>query len=122
MVELPNPQTARMQMLLGTFASWLFALWLLGLPFFMSRPYFFGGLFISAVIWGGVLAISIALKCPVCGKGIAFAKQHPGLGPQLSALRRQFFPVEAVLGKVDIAVCPHCDTQLTVNMGAKSGI
>ena len=122
MVELPNPQTARMQMLLGAFASWLFTLWLVGLPFLMSRPYFLGGLFISAVIWGVALFISISLKCPVCGKSIAFAKQSSSLGPQWSALRRQFFPVEAVIGKVDMAVCPHCNTQLTVNMGAKSGI
>ncbi len=122
MVELPNPQTARVQMLLGAFASWFFALWLVGLPFLFSRPYFFGGLFISAAIWGVVLTISMALKCPHCGKSIAFAKQPPRLGPQWQVLRRQFFPVEAIIGKADTTVCPHCNTRLAINMGAKSGI
>jgi rRNA maturation protein Nop10 len=120
MVELPNPRTARVQALLGALASWVFVFWLVGLPFFASRPYLFIGLFASVVLWLVVIAISLTMKCPHCGKSIAIANRPQRLGPDWKAGRKQFFPIEAVMGKPCLVVCPHCGTSLSIDMGAKS--
>ena len=121
MTELPNPRTARVQALLAAFASWVFVLWLVGMPFLASRPYVFAGLFVSAIIWAGVIVISLSLKCPHCGKSIAIKTQSPPrLGPDWQAARKQFFPIEAFLGKATSIVCPHCGVQLSIALGAKS--
>jgi len=121
MVELPNPMTARVQALLAALASWVFVLWLVGLPFFASRPYFFAGFFASAFLWLVVIGVSLTMRCPHCGKSIAFANKPQRLGPDWKAGRKQFFPIEAVMGKPSLVVCPHCGTNLSVDVGAKSG-
>jgi DNA-directed RNA polymerase subunit RPC12/RpoP len=113
----------RLQLLLTALASWVFLLWVLGLPFFFSKNYFYVGLFFSACAWTVVIAISLLLKCPQCKKNIVFETKQPTprLSPDWKALRKQFLPIEAVFGKDTVIVCPHCGTYYSVTKGLKSG-
>jgi len=117
--ELLNPKTIRLQSLLAAIASWVFLLWVLGLPFFFSKIYFFVGLFVSACTWGVAIAVSLLLKCPQCSKHIMFETKQPAprLGPDWAALRKQFLPFEAASGKTMLITCPHCGTQFSVPKG-----
>jgi uncharacterized protein YbaR (Trm112 family) len=113
----------RLQLQLTALASWVFLLWVLGLPFFFSKNYFYVGLLSSACAWTVVIAISLLLKCPQCKKNIVFVTKQSKLclGPNWKALRKQFLPIEAVLGKASVIVCPHCGTHISVSGGLNSG-
>jgi predicted RNA-binding Zn-ribbon protein involved in translation (DUF1610 family) len=122
MVRLPNPGTARIQALLGASVSWLFILWVVGLPFFASRTYVIGGLIVLATLVFLVIAVSLALKCPRCGRNIALVSNAPRLAPDWQAARRQFFPTDALLGMPTSSVCPHCGVEISIRLGLASDV
>jgi hypothetical protein len=112
MTKFPNPRAARLQALLAALASWMFVLWLAGLPFAASQTYIFAGLYALAALWLTVIAISFQMKCPNCGKSVAITQGPTRLGADWTAIRKQFFPAEALLGRPSITACPHCSTNL----------
>ena len=122
MTVFPNARNTRVQALLGAAASWFFILWLIGLPFLVSRSYIYGGLILSTLLWACVIVVSLSLKCPNCAKSVALTSKMPGLGPDWPAMRKQFFPIEAVRGTPVSATCPHCGTQLQFSSGARGDV
>jgi hypothetical protein len=110
--EFPYPYAARVQELLAAISSWYFVFWLVGLPFAASRTYIFVGLSASAALCLTSIVISFRMKCPKCGKSIAIIKEFTRLGPDWAAVRNQFFPVDALIGRPSVSVCPHCNITL----------
>jgi DNA-directed RNA polymerase subunit RPC12/RpoP len=123
MMELARPMLARVQALLAALASWIFVLWLAGLPFVAShsygQSYFYVGLAILAVLWVWVIVTSIPLMCPYCGKRISFTSKPARLSPDWQALREQFMPIDALRGNRSIMVCPHCGGRAVIFFGGK---
>ena len=112
MYNLPNARLAVIQALLMALGSWVFSLWLIGLPFFGSRSYIFGGLSVCGILVICIIIVSIPLICPKCGKRLAFTKQYPPLLPDWAAIKQQYFPFEAVSRKR--AKCPHCGAEISL--------
>ena len=116
MLELKNPAMARFQTLLSAVSSWVFIFWLIGFSVFASRPYFFAGIIVSAFLWATVISASLALRCPGCGKCIAISTKEPQLGPDWVKFRKQFFPIDALLGNSEHMECPHCRTPVLIRI------
>ncbi|MBG0880870.1 MULTISPECIES: hypothetical protein [Burkholderia] len=96
--------------LLGAVASWFVVFWMVGIPLFASRNYFFGGMTIGFSLWAIAGAVAATVKCPKCGKRMLISTQRPtALCPDWQALRDQFIPLQALSGKSGVHRCPYCN-------------
>ena len=118
MYKLPNARLAVIQALLMAVASWVFSLWLIGLPFLGSRFYIFGGLSACGFLCICVIIASIPLICPKCGKKLAFRSKPLPFLLDWAAFKQQYFPFEAVSRKR--AKCPHCEADISLQGRRKS--
>ena len=113
MREVENPQTARVQALLVSLASWSFLLFLLGVPFAVhgdfAKSYGIGGLALTGLLWAAAVAVSTVVKCPSCGQAILIGRGTLRAGPDWPNLRKQFLPLEALAGRPMTIWCPHCN-------------
>ena len=112
MYNLPNPRLAVIQALLMATGSWVFSLWLLGLPFLGSRFYIFTGLSVCGFLIICIIIASMPLICPKCGKRLAFTSKPLPFLPDWAAIKQQYFPFEAVSRKR--AKCPHCEAEISL--------
>jgi len=113
MYNLPNARLAVLQTVLMAVGSWVLSLWLIGLPFLISRFYIFSGLSVCGILVICIIIASIPLICPKCGKRLAFTtKQYLPLLPDWAAIKQQYFPFEAIIRKR--TTCPHCDAEISL--------
>ena len=112
MYNLPNARLAVLQAVLMAVGSWVFSLWLIGLPFLYSRFYFFGGLAVSSLLCLSTIIVSIPLICPKCGKNLAFTSKPSAFLADWKATKQQYFPSQAVRQKR--AKCPHCEAEISL--------
>lgn len=116
MYKLPNARLAITQAVLMAIVSWMFILWLIGIPFLANKClyfnlYFFVGIGFFAFIIICAIIISIPLVCPKCGKRIAFKNKPPPILFDIDAFKQQFL-LEDVRRKW--TKCPHCEAEISL--------
>jgi len=112
MIDFPHPDRARFQALFTAFSSWFFVAWLFGLFFVKNHSYLPVGLIITVLLCLLVIVSSLTLKCPNCGKNIAFSNKPKTAGSDWAAAKKQFFPIDALTRKPTLMSCPHCNIQI----------
>ena len=98
----------RVAALLAAAASWAVLVWMSVVLFFPNTAFALGGLAVAVSLWGLALAVAGTVRCPKCGRRMLIEWRSPRVSPDWRALREQFFPVEAVTGRLRHQSCPHC--------------
>jgi hypothetical protein len=108
----------RLYAILAAVASWLFVALMVQIFVFPHAPhgrtFFFGGMALCAAFWLMAVLSSLPLRCPHCGARIGFLARKPKAAPDWVALRQQFIPTAAVLGRTLESACPQCGAKVPI--------